>query len=626
MRIQSKYLDEKLTAADPTSKWISDFVHSNNPKFAGKSKKERIRMALGASYAAKGQSRNEEITQVDELKKSTLASYVNKAAGGVDNSVASKFLDMGSQHARGEHDKAGKSAQLGAKRIQGIRKAVTKLAKEEIDSVPASKSLQKAHDDERKKRGLPDPSYYLELMKKKKQEIEDMKKEEVTPPFTPDKPKKNPGVVPGKYGVGPSLAKHLAKKGMQKQLEKNPVKEEVEELDEISKGLAIRYAKKANVDLDKRDASGEGITRKSTNRETGLGRAVSTINKQGGLTMIDRLRHGIKKGSMVGVKEKVEPIEELSKTTLASYAKKAAKKSKINQMMADRFEKDSERSRNPYKKIAVRDLAKDYQNKAWKREDGYNKAIDRLAKEEVELDEEESAHTKLMNHHAKLAKESAKKAHEFANKNNRKKYEHFHDLADKHVDASYAHEKAAKTNNPQHSKDAYAATKEVNKMGMREELEINEMDKSQPSSSRGAEGLPVGKKAEPAKTDKVMQDALKALQKQYKKVKEEVDLDESGGPVVWKKGNDHIEKYGNEKFALYKNGKKTKYYKSMDDAKSALQEDGKLKGGAKDPCWKGYQMVGTKKKGGREVPNCVPREETELKSFKALREKLNGNR
>ena len=25
-----------------------------------------------------------------------------------------------------------------------------------------------------------------------------------------------------------------------------------------------------------------------------------------------------------------------------------------------------------------------------------------------------------------------------------------------------------------------------------------------------------------------------------------------------------------------------------------------------DPCWKGYEMVGTKKKGGKEVPNCVP--------------------
>ena len=56
--------------------------------------------------------------------------------------------------------------------------------------------------------------------------------------------------------------------------------------------------------------------------------------------------------------------------------------------------------------------------------------------------------------------------------------------------------------------------------------QIDEMDKSQPSSSRGAEGLPLGKKADPVKTDKVKKDALKALEKSYKKVKEEVELDE----------------------------------------------------------------------------------------------------
>jgi hypothetical protein len=61
---------------------------------------------------------------------------------------------------------------------------------------------------------------------------------------------------------------------------------------------------------------------------------------------------------------------------------------------------------------------------------------------------------------------------------------------------------------------------------VKEEEQIDEMDKSQPSSSRGAEGLPLGKKAEPIKTDKVKSDALKLLQKQYKKVKEEVELDE----------------------------------------------------------------------------------------------------
>lgn len=39
---------------------------------------------------------------------------------------------------------------------------------------------------------------------------------------------------------------------------------------------------------------------------------------------------------------------------------------------------------------------------------------------------------------------------------------------------------------------------------------------------------------------------------------------------------------------------------------SKVSEAGKMKGGAKDPCWNGYKMVGTKKKGSKEVPNCVP--------------------
>lgn len=35
-----------------------------------------------------------------------------------------------------------------------------------------------------------------------------------------------------------------------------------------------------------------------------------------------------------------------------------------------------------------------------------------------------------------------------------------------------------------------------------------------------------------------------------------------------------------------------------------IDEARRMKG--KDPCWDGYHMVGTKKKNGKEVPNCVP--------------------
>jgi hypothetical protein len=31
-----------------------------------------------------------------------------------------------------------------------------------------------------------------------------------------------------------------------------------------------------------------------------------------------------------------------------------------------------------------------------------------------------------------------------------------------------------------------------------------------------------------------------------------------------------------------------------------------MKNKKKSPCWKGYEMVGMKKKGNKKVPNCVP--------------------
>lgn len=53
-------IDEVLTKKEPASAWIRDFIKSKDPKFAGKSKKERQRMALGAYYA---KQRNEEVQE-----------------------------------------------------------------------------------------------------------------------------------------------------------------------------------------------------------------------------------------------------------------------------------------------------------------------------------------------------------------------------------------------------------------------------------------------------------------------------------------------------------------------------------------------------------------------------------
>jgi hypothetical protein len=73
--MKTKNLSEILKKSDPVGEWIRDFIDSDNSRFSGKSKKERIKMALGAYYAAQ---RNESTTEV-ELEESTVsASQINR--------------------------------------------------------------------------------------------------------------------------------------------------------------------------------------------------------------------------------------------------------------------------------------------------------------------------------------------------------------------------------------------------------------------------------------------------------------------------------------------------------------------------------------------------------------------
>lgn len=72
---ETEYLDEVLSAKDPVSKWIHDFVHSDNPKFSGKSTKERQKMALGAYYDAKRKN-------VKESGSATNTDYAGPGAAG----------------------------------------------------------------------------------------------------------------------------------------------------------------------------------------------------------------------------------------------------------------------------------------------------------------------------------------------------------------------------------------------------------------------------------------------------------------------------------------------------------------------------------------------------------------
>ena len=86
-------------------------------------------------------------------------------------------------------------------------------------------------------------------------------------------------------------------------------------------------------------------------------------------------------------KEEVEELDELSKSTLGSYAKKASRDAVITRKIGADFENQAKKARSPGMKAASDEISQKYKSKSWKRRDGVDKAVDRLTKEEVEMNE-----------------------------------------------------------------------------------------------------------------------------------------------------------------------------------------------------------------------------------------------
>ena len=84
------------------------------------------------------------------------------------------------------------------------------------------------------------------------------------------------------------------------------------------------------------------------------------------------------------VKEDVEQIDELSKSTLGSYVKNAARDVGASRKLAADFKNQADKSRKPAAKAASSRLSDKFYDVAQKRHKGIGKAVERLTKEEVE--------------------------------------------------------------------------------------------------------------------------------------------------------------------------------------------------------------------------------------------------
>jgi hypothetical protein len=127
-----------------------------------------------------------------------------------------------------------------------------------------------------------------------------------------------------------------------------------------------------------------------------VGKADADIDNDGDTDKTDEYLHNRRKAVSAAIKgkttkEEVEQIDELSKKTLGSYVKKASRN------LAGR----------EYKRGAEKDASTSNLQKSYKRDMGITKAVDKLTKEEVELDE--VSQETLRNYHAKAALDLKKK-------------------------------------------------------------------------------------------------------------------------------------------------------------------------------------------------------------------------
>lgn len=83
----------------------------------------------------------------------------------------------------------------------------------------------------------------------------------------------------------------------------------------------------------------------------------------------------------------LEQIDELSKTTLGSYVKKASHDARMMGQIAGDFENRSDKARKQSKRDSNYRLSRKYLERAWKRDTGIGKAVDKLTKEENQVDE-----------------------------------------------------------------------------------------------------------------------------------------------------------------------------------------------------------------------------------------------
>jgi len=388
-------LNEVLSKDAKAGDWIHDFVHSQNPKFDGKSKKERIKMALGAYY--------------DTNKKKDGVSEGYQSYSGPSHGHA--YGGSGFGRREREDDEYHVPDPVPARRPQAPTHAP-------VAPVPDRKYIKgtpenKAHKAANKPINGHPTNEEVEEIEERNKENALMRKTmdasrgaryKLNNPVPAAEPEhktaqahnkaigralrnedkmttqkdKNGKLISFKYEgdwkkstekkEGSGKAANLAGQAMQKMQQAN---EEVEQIEENVYDGA-----------DQANSIKKALVAKHKDNNYNV-----RVNQKG-QHVIDHAYFGTKKvksqiKALSEANEQAEYIEELSKSTLGSYAKKASRDAVITRKIGADFERKADAARSPGMKAASNELSSRYKQKSFKRRDGLEKAVDRLTKEEI---------------------------------------------------------------------------------------------------------------------------------------------------------------------------------------------------------------------------------------------------
>lgn len=359
-------LQEVLGKDAKAGEWISDFVHSDNPKFKGKSKEKRKQMALAAYYA---KQRNEEAEIEEELKGNQHKLDKNKN-GKLDKhdfkllrkeeveQLLEDFCELIEAYDPEDYEATSEKSQFGGHR------AILKHKTKGHTSYAGGASYKSAEHA--------------------KGEAETYRKH-----YTSGTGKMTPGANM-RHDRAVSEYRKKAKEAGHMHESWDAMLAHVKKTGEASKTSTatkhdVKRTSTGTVYTKQRDADGMSKEFKRDPNEAKRGRGRPKKNKFSEAVEFlmdlseEQFDEFMEEGFDVFF-ETYEQLDEISKTTLASYAKKATRSAAVHRKIAADFEHLADKSRKPSMKDSATSLSDKWKAKYRNRLGNIDKAVDRLSK------------------------------------------------------------------------------------------------------------------------------------------------------------------------------------------------------------------------------------------------------